>query len=151
MKNGVKNLSELAKMLILAGIVAFSLALLAIIPLIIWGQTGWLIGVAIGSVIEIINIILLYKGSEFMTKKGKPAFFLLFYFGRMALFLTGFLVTAMLGFGFKIAGNAYIPVVNAFVHSIWGVLIAYTPLQVVVIVVMLISKKSELSIRKGYK
>lgn len=151
MKNGVKNLSELAKMLILAGIVAFSLALLAIIPLIIWGQTGWLIGVAIGSVIEIINIILLYKGSEFMIKKGKPAFFLLFYFGRMALFLTGFLVTAMLGFGFKIAGNTYIPVVNAFVHSIWGVLIAYTPLQVVVIVVMLVSKKSELSIRKGDK
>ena len=151
MKNFIAKLSELSKMLILAGLVAFGLLLLSLIPLIAFHQTGWLIGIALGSAIEILNIFLLYKGNEFVTKKGKPVLFLIFYFLRMALFLTGFLLTAILGFGFKVAGNEYIPVVNAFINSIWGVLIAYTPLQIVVIVVMLASNKSEIRLRKEGK
>ena len=55
-----RKLAELYKMLIVAGLVAAFLLLLSLIPLFVFNQPGWLIGVAIGSVIEITNIALLY-------------------------------------------------------------------------------------------
>ena len=58
-----ENKVELIKMLEYAAIIALALCLLALIPLFVFGQPGWLIGVAIGSVIEIINLFLLFKGS----------------------------------------------------------------------------------------
>ena len=148
MKKFINKLNELQKMLILAALVAFVLLLLSLIPLFAFKQTGWLIGIAIGSAIEILNIFLLYKGNEFVTKGKKLPLFLVFYALRMILFAFGFLLTAFLGFGFKYAGNTLVAPVNAFINSLWGVLIAYTPLQIVVIIVMLASNKSELSLRK---
>ena len=144
-----KNLGELYKMLILSGVVAVVLLLLSLIPLFVFSQPGWLIGVAIGSVIEVANITLLYKGSEFAAKKMKPALFLLAYFARMTLFALGFVLTALLGFGFKYGGTVYVEVVPAFINSLWGVLIAYTPLQLVVIIVMLVNKKSPFNMSEG--
>ena len=145
MKNLYHRLNELQRMLILAGLVSIVLLLLSLIPLFAFNQFGWLIGVAIGSVIEIVNVTLLYKGSEFTLKRGKPYFFLLFYFVRMFLFLLGFLVTALLGFGFTYQGNVVIAPVEPFINSLWGVLIGYTPIQFVVIIVMLVSKRNPLT------
>ena len=77
-----ENKVELIKMLEYAAIIALALCLLALIPLFAFGQPGWLIGVAIGSVIEIINLFLLFKGSEVSLKKLKVTMYMLFYFLR---------------------------------------------------------------------
>lgn len=138
----MKKLSELQKMLVIAAIVSVALALLALIPLFVAHQPGWLIGVGIGSAIEIVNIYLLYKGSEVALKNLKTYQFLLFYFSRMALFLVGLLVVAIFSYGFL----GKIEPVPAFKNAIWGLLIAYTPMQIVVIAVMLKNKKSIVTI-----
>ena len=75
-----ENKVELIKMLEYAAIIALALCLLALIPLFVFGQPGWLIGVAIGSVIEIINLFLLFKGSEVSLKTLKVTIYMLFYF-----------------------------------------------------------------------
>ena len=149
MKKVLAKLTQLQKMLILSALVAVVLLLLSLIPTLILSQPGWIIGIAIGSVIEIFNIFLLYKGSELTIKGRKPIFFVLFYMVRMISFAIGFLLTAFLGFGFSYAGNVLIEPVDAFVNSLWGVLIAYTPLQIVVIIVMFFSKDSPISFLKG--
>ncbi len=146
-----KKLNELYRMLIIASIVAIFLMLLSLILLFAFSQSGWLIGIAIGSVIALINIFLLYKGSEFATKKQKPFIFLLFYFVRMFLFFIGFLLTALFGFGISFKGVTYFEAIPVFYNSIWGVLIAYSPIQVVVILTMFINKhlESKDEIKKG--
>ena len=116
-----ENKVELIKMLEYAAIIALALCLLALIPLFVFGQPGWLIGVAIGSVIEIINLFLLFKGSEVSLKKLKVTMYMLFYFLRMVLFLAGILVTAIFSFGF----TSILEPVPEMANSIWGVVIAY--------------------------
>lgn len=145
MKKFLAKLNELEKMLLLATCVALVLAGLSLLPLFLAHQPGWLIGVGIGSVIEIANIFLLYKGSEIAMKTLKSAIFLLLYFSRMALFLVGLLLVAMFQFGFL----AYVQPLWAFKNAIWGVLIGYTPMQIIVIIVMVRSKKSFITISEN--
>lgn len=114
-------------MVLLASFVGLILIIFSIIGAI-FGQPGWLIGVALGSLIEVINIVFLYKGSDMALKDGKTAFFLLFYFGRMILFAGGIILCVVMQYKLEI---------QAFTNSFWGVLIGYTPMQIIVIIVML--------------
>lgn len=121
-------------MLLLGVVIGFGFALIALIPLF-FGQPGWLIGIGIGTVIELVNIVLLYKGNDLITNANKPFLFILPYSLRMILYVAGFVVTAILGFGFM-----GIEAVPAFAYSLFGVLIAYTPMTIIVVVVMNKSK-----------
>lgn len=132
----MKKLNELQKLLIVSAIVAVALALIALLPLFLANQPGWLIGVGIGSAIEILNILLLYRGSDVVLRTFKTGRFLIYYFLRMTLFLAGLVLTAIFGFGL----NGIIEPIAAFKNSIWGALIAYTPMQIVVIVIMASNK-----------
>ena len=121
----IKGLSELKKMLVLALFVSLILIGCSCIGLA-FNQPGWLIGVAIGSSIEVINIILLYKGSGEILKNEKPALFLAFYALRMLLVIGVILGLVLLQYKAKIA---------AFEYSFWGALIGYTPMQLIVVIV----------------
>ena len=127
MRKSLANLTELQKMLLLALLVSLFLMACSCIGLF-FNQPGWLIGVSIGSVVEIINIVLLYKGSNQVLKEEKPGLFLLFYAVRMILFVGVVLVLVLLQY------KAYI---EAFNYSFWGALIGYTPMQLVVVIVSL--------------
>ena len=133
MKNHIKSLSELQRMLLLCLIVSLVLIGLSCIGLA-FNQPGWLIGVALGSIVEAINIVLLYKGSSEILKNEKPALFLLFYGLRMILFVG--LVLALVLLEYK--AN-----VEILKNSFWGALIGYTPMQIIVIVVSLRTKANE--------
>lgn len=130
MRKFLANLSELKKMLLLAAVVSLFLIAGSCVGLF-FNQPGWLIGVAIGSVVEIINIILLYKGSSEVLKAEKPGMFLLFYALRMILFVGVVLVLVLLQYKANI---------EPFYYSFWGALIGYTPMQIIVIIVSVRSK-----------
>lgn len=136
MKEKIANWSELKKMMILGLLVGIVLLLLSLIGLFL-GQPGWTIGVAIGTAIELLNILLLYKGSEASLDTMKPTLFLLCYFGRMTFFILGALVTVMCQFFWHI---------SAFTNSVWGLLIGYTPMQAVIIISMAVNKKNPITI-----
>lgn len=130
MKKWFSSLSELNKMLVIACFVSLVLILGSIVGLF-FNQPGWIIGVVSGSCVELINIVLLYKGSSEILKNEKPALFLLFYALRMILFIGLILVLVLLQY------KAKLEVLN---WSFVGALIGYTPMQIVVIVVTLIHR-----------
>lgn len=138
MKKLFENLSELKKMILISTIVGLSLTLLAVIG-VVFGQPGWIIGVAIGSVIEIANIVFLYKGSDMALKEEKTPYFLIFYFARMALFAGGIILCVVM---------QYVLHIDAFVNSFWGVLIGYTPMQIIIVIVMAKNGKSPLNMNE---
>ena len=142
MKNFLAKLSELQKMLLLGGVVSLFLLLLSLIQLFVASQTGWLIGVAIGCAVEMLSIFLLYKGSEMAMTNLKAWQFLLCYFLRMFLFLVGMIVAAMFSYGFF----TYVQPIPAFKYALWGVLIGYAPMQIIVIGVLIAKKKSPITI-----
>ena len=133
-----KELTELKKMLVIALFVSVILIGLSCIGLA-FNQPGWLIGVSLGSVVEFINIILLYKGSSEILKNEKPGLFLLFYSLRMLLFVGLILGLVLLQYKAEI---------EAFNYSFWGALIGYTPMQTIVIVVSAKSKSNKVSEKK---
>lgn len=137
MKKFFSILSEVNKMILVATIVSIVLCLLSLIG-VAFGQVGWLIGVAIGSIIEILNIILLYKGSEMMLKEGRTPLFLVFYFLRMFLFAGGIILCVVM---------QYVLHIEPFTYSFWGVLIGFTPMQIIVMVVMAKTGKSPLNMK----
>ena len=130
MKKWFSGLNELNKMLVIACFVSLVLILGSIVGLF-FNQPGWIIGVVSGSCVELINIVLLYKGSSEILKNEKPALFLLFYALRMILFIGLILVLVLLQYKVKLE------VLN---WSFVGALIGYTPMQIVVIVVTLIHR-----------
>ena len=125
MKQKLASLSELQRMLLLAALVSVVLIGLSCIGLA-FNQPGWLIGVSLGSLVEILSIILLYKGSSEVLKEQKPGIFLLFYGLRMILFI-GLIVGLVL--------LQYKANIEIFTNSFWGALIGYTPMQLIVIIV----------------
>lgn len=136
MKKILAKLSTLQKMLILASLVGLVLVLGSLFTIFI-GFPGWCIGVAIGSIIEVICILCLFVGSNTALKKGSAPIFLLFYFFRMTLFVAGFLLAAVMDYYLKIP---------EFKYSIFGVLIGYSPMQIIVAIVMLKEKKNIMNI-----
>lgn len=125
MKQKLAKLSELQRMLLLAVLVSVVLIGLSFIGLA-FNQPGWLIGVSLGSLVEILSIVLLYKGSSEVLKEQKPGIFLLFYGLRMILFI-GLIVGLVL--------LQYKANIEIFTNSFWGALIGYTPMQLIVIIV----------------
>ena len=130
MKKTWSNLSELNKMLVVSGVVSLILILGSLVGLF-FGQPGWLIGVVSGSSVELINIVLLYKGSSEILKNEKPVLFLAFYALRMTLFIGLILILVLLQY------KANFTIFN---WSFIGALIGYTPMQIVVIVVTLLHR-----------
>ena len=136
MKNYLSKLSDLKKMLLLASVIGLVL-ILGSIAGVIFGQYGWMIGVAIGTLVELVNIVLLYKGSEMALKYFKASLFLLMYFSRMVLYIVGILVLVLLQYNFEI---------HVFDNSFWGFIIGVTPMQAVVIAVMIRTHKGPIDI-----
>lgn len=136
MKNYLKNCSDLAKLLLAASAVGIVLILASIVG-IVFGQPGWMIGIALGTVVELVNIYLLYKGSELALKHFKASLFIIVYFTRMTLYIAGILVLVLMQYQFNI---------EVFNNSFWGFLIGITPMQAVVIIVMAKSGKSPIDI-----
>ena len=136
MKNYLKNCSDLAKLLLAASVTGIVLILDSIVG-IVFGQPGWMIGIALGTVVELVNIYLLYKGSELALKHFKASLFIIVYFTRMTLYIAGILVLVLMQYQFNI---------EVFNNSFWGFLIGITPMQAVVIVVMAKSGKSPIDI-----
>lgn len=138
MKKCWNKLSDLKKMLVLACLIGFVFILASIVGAI-FGQWGWMIGVTLGTVIEMLNLFFLYKGSELALKSSKAGLFLLMYFARMILYAGGILILVLLQFTWKI---------SIFDNSFWGYLIGITPMQLIVIIVMARTGKSPMDIAK---
>lgn len=138
MKKCWNKLSDLKKMLVLACLIGF-VFIIASIAGVVFGQWGWMIGVTLGTAIEMLNLFFLYKGSELALKSSKAGLFLLMYFARMILYAGGILVLVLLQFTWKI---------SIFDNSFWGYLIGITPMQLIVIIVMARTGKSPMDIAK---
>lgn len=136
MKNYLSKCSDLKKMILLASVIGLVL-ILASIAGAVFGQFGWMVGVALGTVVEIINLFLLFKSSEIALKETKSSLFLLLYFVRMLLYVAGILVLVLLQFFWHI---------SFFDNSFWGFIIGISPMQIVVIIVMAKSGKGPLEI-----
>ena len=75
MKAKLTKLNELQRMLLLSTHIGVIL-LVASITGFFFNQPGWFIGVGVGTVVEIVNIVLLYKGSENVLSQTKALTFL---------------------------------------------------------------------------
>ncbi len=136
MKNYLAKCSELTRMILLAILIGVVLILASIVGAV-FGQFGWMVGVSVGTAVEVLNLFLLYKSSELALKETKSSLFLLLYFVRMALYVAGILVLVLLQYFWHI---------SFFDNSFWGFLIGISPMQIVVIIVMARSKKGPLEI-----
>lgn len=136
MKNYLAKCSDLKKMVLLACLIGIVLTLASIAGAV-FGQFGWMIGVVIGTIVEVVNLFLLYKSSELALKETKSSLFLLLYFVRMILYVAGILVLVFLQYFWHI---------SFFDNSFWGFIIGISPMQIVVIIVMARSKKGPLEI-----
>ena len=146
MKKFLAKLNELEKMLLLALFVGVILMLFSLIPLFVASQAGWLIGIAIGTVVGIINIYLTYLGSEVALKTIKTYTFLFFYFLRATLVIASLVITAMFQFGFAVGEATYVEPIGAFNFSLWAFLIGYFPMKIVMIISMAKSKTNDVTI-----
>ena len=151
MKKLIEGLSELKRLILLGVSLMIVLCLLSLIPLFVFSQPGWLIGVAIGSIVGIVNVLLTYKGSEVGLKSFKTFYFMLFYFVRIVLILVSFVLTALFQFGFIVGENVYFSPIDAFNYSLWGDFIGVVPMQIVLVIVMVKTKKNSITISENIK
>lgn len=126
MKNFLSRHGQLTRLVIYCLALGLCLMALSCIGLI-WGEVGWLVGAAIGTAVSALNVVLLFKGSSFALKTFKASLFLLFYFSRMLIYVGMTVLCAYLDFTLH---------VGAFHNSIFGLLIAYLPMVIIVCVVM---------------
>ena len=70
-------------------------------------------------------------------KYFKASLFLIMYFSRMTLYIAGILVLVLLQYQFE---------VHVFDNSFWGFIIGITPMQAVVIIVMIKTGKGPIEI-----
>ena len=131
MKSRLGKLTELQATLVVAAIISAVLIALSTIGLF-FNQPGWFIGVFVGTLVELVNVILLYKGSENVLNQTRTATFLLYFSLRMLIVLGTFILFAFLDF------KAHIP---AFHNAIWGELIGLGPMEIVVTLVASLSNK----------
>ena len=146
MKQFLSKMNELQKMLLLAIAIGVALMLVSLLPLFIANQPGWLIGIAIGTIVGLINIYLTYIGSEVALKTFKTYTFLLFFFTRAVLVIVGLVITAMFQFGFAVGESSYIEAIPAFNYSLWAFLIGYFPMKIAMIIAMARSQKNDVTI-----
>ena len=126
MKNFLNKLSTLCRLELYALCVGIIICGVSCIGFI-WGHAGWLIGTAIGTVAVMMNVFLMFKGSAKSLKTGRAMFFLMCFFLRYIVFLGLAVLLAYLQF------TEHVP---AFEYSIFGLLIGYSPLTIIVCVTM---------------
>jgi len=136
MKKLFENKSELQRMLIIGALVGLVISLLFLLGLI-FGKIGFFIGALVGTGIELINIILFYKGSEAALKTTMASSFLIAYFTRMVVFLVGIIFLLVMD---------YILGLPAFKLSWVGAIVAYTPMQLVLVLSMKKDGKNPINI-----
>lgn len=137
MKVGITKLNELQRMLLLSAIIGVVLLLVSIVGFF-FNQPGWFIGVLVGTLVELVNVILLYKGSENILSQTKALTFLLYFSLRMLLVLISFILFAVLDFKLHI---------QAFRNAIWGELIGLGPMEIVVVLVTSLSNKKATQVK----
>ena len=124
MKKFFKKFNDLQFTIFLEGIIGVLVIGLSCIGLV-FNQTGWLIGAATGTVVAILSTLLVFKGSDGAMRETKMGLYFLFYFVRMLLFIGIMILFAVLQYKLK---------VSAFDYSIFGALIGYTPMFIILIV-----------------
>lgn len=137
MKVGITKLNELQRMLLLSAIIGVVLLLVSIVGFF-FNQPGWFIGVLVGTLVELANVVLLYKGSENVLSQTKALTFLLYFSLRMLLVLASFILFAVLDFKLHI---------QAFRNAIWGELIGLGPMEIVVVLVTSLSNKKATQVK----
>ena len=137
MKSKLTKLNELQRMLLLSLIIGVVLLLISITGFF-FDQPGWFIGVFVGTIVELVNVVLLYKGSENVLSQTKALTFLLYFSLRMLLVLASFILFAVLDF------KLHIP---AFHNAIWGELIGLGPMEIVVVIVTSLSNKKVTAVK----
>lgn len=123
MKNFWNGLNDLKKTLIISSLVTVILIAISVIGVVL-GQPGWMIGVAIGGVVQLINVVLHFKGAEFVLHQEKVGSFLFAFFARMVLVILALVLCVVLD---RIVGLA------AFKNSVFGVLIGLAPMEIILI------------------
>ena len=136
MKKFLANHGQLTRLVIYCLIFGFAIMALSCIGLF-FNQPGWLIGATIGTVVSLINVVLLFKGSGFVLDNSKASLFLVFYFARMFLYAALTILCAYLDFKLRI---------DAFKNSVFGLLIGYLPMVIIVCMVMNKEKKNPMNI-----
>ena len=124
MKKFLLKFNDLELTILLQGIIGLVAVGLSFLGFI-YDQPGWAIGVASGTLVAAISTLLVFKGSDYAMKGNKTGLYLLFYFLRMILFVGLMVFCAVMQYKVK---N------DRFNYSIWGALIGYTPMFVILIV-----------------
>lgn len=124
MKKFLKKFNDLQLTIFLEGIIGVVAIALCCIGFA-YSRPGWAVGAATGTLFAMISTLTVFKGSDSATKESKPGLYLLFYFIRMVLFV------GMVVFFVLMEYKAKIP---AFYCGIWGFLIGYTPMFIILIV-----------------
>lgn len=122
----MKKLSTVTRLVFITSIVGLCLTLISLFTVFI-GYPGWTIGIALGSIIDVAIVALLYVGGDRTLKNNKPAITYLFYFLRIILLAIGLIVPALLDYKFHIGFMKY---------STFGAAIGYIPGIFVVILVL---------------
>mgnify|MGYP003296494675 CR=1 FL=1 len=129
----MKNLSTVSKLTIYSALAGVAITLISLFTVFI-GYPGWTIGIAIGSIIDVAVVALLYVGGDRTIKSQKLGVTALFYILRMILLIAGLLVPALLEYKLNI------PVMK---YSTFGSAIGYIPGVFVVIIVLTKGKVEE--------
>lgn len=124
MKKFLLKFSDLTLTIMLEGIVGIIATGLSCIGFA-YSQTGWAIGISTGTFVAMLSTVLVFKGSDAAIRDSKTALYLLFYFLRMILFVGVMVVFALLQYKFN---NP------KFDYSVFGALIGYTPMFVILII-----------------
>jgi len=133
MKKKLTKLSELQASLLIAGIVSAVLLLGSIVPLF-FHKPGFLIGVAIGTIVEFFYIWLVDVGSRLALKEEKTGLFLLTFLARMISFVGLFALLVILQY------KLHVP---AFWFSCWAMLITFAPSTLITIAVQMMHKEGK--------
>ena len=133
MKKDLAKLNEYQASLVIAGVVAVLLLIVGAV-FAIFGQPGWLIGVAIGSAVDFIYIWLMHVGSNLALKESKAGLFLLTYFARIVAFVGLFALLVIL---------QYVLHIETFNNSCWGMLVAFVPATFITIATQLMYKEKD--------
>ena len=122
----MKNLSTITKLVLITSLVGLGITLISIFTVFI-GYPGWTIGIAIGSIIDVAIVALLFIGGDRTTKSSKPGTTILFYFLRIILLAVGLIIPALLDYKFNIGFMKY---------SVFGAAIGYVPGLFIIVLVL---------------
>ena len=133
MKKGSPKLTEFQASLVITGALSLLLIIVGVV-LAILKKPGWMIGFAIGSLVDFFYIWIMNLGSTLALKESKAGLFLLTYFARIVVFIGLFALLVVL---------QYVLHVEVFNNSCWAMLIAFVPVTFITIATQLMHKNEE--------